>query len=66
MHIKATALLEAHRQHLLSQVSPENLPTTLQREVNAFLDWASVTPLNRVINAERIQEVVVDYALNQA
>ena len=46
MHIKATALLEAHRQHLLSQVSPENLPTTLQREVNAFLDWASVTPLN--------------------
>jgi hypothetical protein len=66
MHVKATALLEAHRQHLLSQVSTENLPATLEREVNAFLDWASVTPLNRVINAERIQEVVVDYVLNQA
>ncbi|MDO8416982.1 MAG: hypothetical protein Q7S87_12310 [Agitococcus sp.] len=66
MHVKAAALLEAHRQHLLAQVSTENLPATLQREVNAFLDWASVTPLNRVINAERIQEVVVDYVLNQA
>ena len=49
MHVKAAALLEAHSQHLLGQVSPENLPATLQREVNAFLDWASVTPINRVM-----------------
>ena len=55
MHVKAAALLEAHSQHLLGQVSPENLPATLQREVNAFLDWASVTPINRVISVERIQ-----------
>lgn len=38
MHAKAAALLEAHRQHLLARVSTENLPATLEREVNAFLD----------------------------
>ncbi len=66
MHVKAAALLEAHSQHLLAQVNSDNLPATLTREVNAFLDWASVTPINRVISVERLQTFAVDYVLNQA
>lgn len=66
MHVKAAALLEAHSQHLLAQVNSENLPATLTREVNAFLDWSSVTPINRVISVERLQTFAVDYVLNQA
>ncbi len=66
MHVKAAALLEAHSQHLLAQVNSDNLPATLTREVNAFLDWANVTPINRVISVERLQTFAVDYVLNQA
>ena len=66
MHAKASALLEAHTAHLLSQASGDNLNTLLDREVGAFLDWTAQRPLNRVVSVERIQDVAVEYVLNQA
>lgn len=66
MHAKASALLEAHSAHLLSQFSGDALDATLDREVGAFLDWASQRPLNSVVSVERIQDVAVTYVLQQA
>lgn len=66
MHAKAAILLEAHSRHILSQVSPELLPSTLEREVNAFLDWASQRPIQQVISVERIQDFAVQHLLSQA
>lgn len=66
MHAKAAQLLEAHSQHILGQLATEQLPATLEREVNAFLDWASQRPIQQVISVERIQDFAVTYLLNQA
>ena len=64
MHAKAAQLLEAHSQHILGQLATEQLPATLEREVNAFLDWASQRPIQQVISVERIQDFLTKNKLN--
>ncbi|PTQ91084.1 hypothetical protein [Agitococcus lubricus] len=66
MHATASALLAAHRDHLLSQLTGEQLNHTLSREVNAFLDWASQCPINKVVAVERLQQVALHYVLAQS
>lgn len=65
MSSKATALLEAHRQHLLAQFTPEHMNATLSREVNAFFDWSQTQPINQVVKLETIQSVAQRYVLAQ-
>ena len=65
MSPKATALLEAHRQHLLAQFTPEHMNATLSREVNAFFDWSQTQPINQVVKLETIQSVAQRYVLAQ-
>lgn len=66
MHATASALLAAHRAHLLNQLSGENLNITLSREINAFLDWSHTRPINAVVQLENIQRVAQQYVLEQA
>ena len=55
MHPTASALLAAHRQHLLAQFAADNVANTLSREINAFLDWSHTRPINAVVKVEDIQ-----------
>lgn len=66
MHPTASALLAAHRAHLLNQLSGENLNITLSREINAYLDWSQTRPINALVKLEDIQRVAQQYVLEQA
>ena len=66
MHPTASALLAAHRTHLLNQLSTDNVNATLTREINAFLDWSQTRPINAVVKLEDIQRVAQYYVLEQA
>lgn len=66
MHPTASALLAAHRQHLLAQFAADNVANTLSREVNAFLDWSQTRPINAVVKVEDIQSIAQRYVLQQA
>jgi len=66
MHPTASALLAAHRAHLLNQLSADHVNSTLTREINAFLDWSQTRPINAVVKLENIQRVAQHYVLEQA
>ena len=66
MHPTASALLAAHRAHLLNQLSADHVNSTLTREINAFLDWSQTRPINAVVKLEDIQRVAQYYVLEQA
>lgn len=66
MHPKASALLEAHAQHILAQFNPDQLATTLEREGQAVLDWLAARPINRLVSVERITSIAQNYVLGQA
>ena len=65
MSSKAAALLDAHKQHLLAQFTPEHMNATLSREVNAFFDWSQTQTINQVVKLETIQSVAQRYVLAQ-
>lgn len=61
MHTRTDALVQAHLQHILTQLQSTE---TLSAEIDAFMQWLSQQPLATLLPLSRIQQLAQQYALD--